>query len=197
MDSEDAQREDRLARYVLTGLIVTVCTWALTLMGVADSVIPYVLPPAILILCGRYILVGSISDVEPQAKALASVVGGIALGLVAASGSGYFFTPVPAAGVKGGWMFTTAFIVWVLYRMHTKYEAALLQKVNLKLLLATAAAAGFYGAYGAAIFCLGVVFLMSGIGLSARQPKRVDPNIYLITGSMVVTLAGLAAPLFF
>ena len=38
---------------------------------------------------------------------------------------------------------------------------------------------------------------MSGIGLSARPPKRVDPNIYLITGSMVVTLAGLAAPLFF
>lgn len=33
---------------------------------------------------------------------------------------------------------------------------------------------------------------MSGIGLSARQPQRVDPNIYLITGSMVVTLAGLA-----
>lgn len=94
-------------------------------------------------------------------------------------------------------MFATAFIVWVLYRMHTKYEAALLEKVNLKLLLATAAAAGFYGAYGAAIFCLGVVFLMSGIGLSARQPQRVDPNIYLITGSMVVTLAGLAAPLFF
>lgn len=26
MDSEDAQREDRFARYVLTGLIVTVCT---------------------------------------------------------------------------------------------------------------------------------------------------------------------------
>lgn len=94
-------------------------------------------------------------------------------------------------------MLATAFIVWVLYRMHTKYEAALLEKVNLKLLLATAAAAGFYGAYGAAIFCLGVVFLMSGIGLSARQPQRVDPNIYLITGSMVVTLAGLAAPLFF
>ena len=47
------------------------------------------------------------------------------------------------------------------------------------------------------IFCLGVVFLMSGIGLTARQPQRVDPNIYLITGSMVVTLAGLAAPLFF
>lgn len=64
MDSEDAQREDRFARYVLTGLIVTVCTLALTLMGVADSVIPYVLPPAILILCGRYILVGSISDVS-------------------------------------------------------------------------------------------------------------------------------------
>lgn len=166
-------------------------------MGAADAVIPYVLPPAILILCGRYILVGSISDVEPQAKALASVVGGIALGLVAASGSGYFFTPVPAAGVKGGWMLATAFIVWALYRMHTKYEAALLQKVNLKLLLATAAATGFYGAYGAAIFCLGVVFLMSGIGLSARQPQRVDPNIYLIAGSMVVTLAGLAAPLFF
>lgn len=72
-----------------------------------------------------------------------------------------------------------------------------MQKVNLKLLLATAAAAGFYGAYGAVIFCLGVVFLMSGIGLTARQPQRVDPNIYLITGSMVVTLAGLAAPLFF
>lgn len=53
MDSEDAQREDRLARYVLIGLIVTVCTWVLTLMGVADAVIPYVLPPAILILCGR------------------------------------------------------------------------------------------------------------------------------------------------
>ena len=69
--------------------------------------------------------------------------------------------------------------------------------MNLKLLLATAAAAGFYGAYGAAIFCLGVVCLMSGIGLSARQPQRVDPNIYLIAGSMVVTLAGLAAPLFF
>lgn len=85
MDSEAIEREDRLARYVLTGLIVTVCTWALTLMGVADSVIPYVLPPAILILCGRYILVGSISDVETQAKALASVVGGIALGLVAAA----------------------------------------------------------------------------------------------------------------
>lgn len=81
MDSEDAQRDDRFARYVLTGLIVTVCTWALTLMGVADSVIPYVLPPAILILCGRYILVGSISDVEPQAHALACVVGGIALGV--------------------------------------------------------------------------------------------------------------------
>ena len=94
-------------------------------------------------------------------------------------------------------MLATAFIVWVLYRMHTKYEAALLEKVNLKLLLVTAAAAGFYGAYGAAIFCLGVVFLMSGIGLSARQPQCVDPNIYLITGSMVVTLAGLAAPLFF
>lgn len=94
-------------------------------------------------------------------------------------------------------MLATAFIVWGLYRMHTKYEADLLEKVNLKLLLATAAAAGFYGAYGAAIFCLGVVFLMSGIGLSARQPQRVDPNIYLITGSMVVTLAGLAAPLFF
>lgn len=141
--------------------------------------------------------VGSISDVEPQAKSLASVVGGIAVGLVAASGSGYFFTPVPTAGVKGGWMFATAFIVWVLYRIHTKYEAALLEKVNLKLLLASAAADGFYGAYGAASFCLGVVFLMSGIGLSARQPKRVDPNIYLIAGSMVVTLAGLAAPLFF
>lgn len=197
MDSEDAQRDDRFARYVLTGLIVTVCTWALTLMGVADSVIPYVLPPAILILCGRYILVGSISDVEPQAHALASVVGGIALGLVAASGSGYFFTPVPAAGVKGGWMFATAFVVWVLYRMHIKYETGLLEKVNLKLLLATAAANGFYGEYGAAIFCLGVVCLMSGIGLSARQPQRVDPNIYLIAGSMVVTLAGLAAPLFF
>ena len=98
MDSEAIKREDRLARYVLTGLVVTVCTWALTLMGVADAVIPYVLPPAILILCGRYILVGSTSDVEPQAKALASVVGGIALGLVAASGSGYFFVPVPAAG---------------------------------------------------------------------------------------------------
>lgn len=69
--------------------------------------------------------------------------------------------------------------------------------MNLKLLLATAAAAGFYGAYGAAIFSLGVVFLMSGIGLSARRPQRVDPNIYLIAGSMVVTLAGLAAPLFF
>lgn len=119
MDSEAIKREDRLARYVLTGLIVTVCTWALTLMGVADAVIPYVLPPAILILCGRYILVGSTSDVEPQAKALASVVGGIAVGLVAASGSGYFFAPVPAAGVKGGWMFAIAFIVWVLYRMHT------------------------------------------------------------------------------
>ena len=184
MDSEDAQRDDRFARYVLTGLIVTVCTWALTLMGVADSVIPYVLPPAILILCGRYILVGSISDVEPQAHALAS-------------GSGYFFTPVPAAGVKGGWMFATAFVVWVLYRMHIKYETGLLEKVNLKLLLATAAANGFYGEYGAAIFCLGVVCLMSGIGLSARPPKRVDPNIYLIAGSMVVTLAGLAAPLFF
>lgn len=197
MDSEDAQRDDRFARYVLTGLIVTVCTWALTLMGVADSVIPYVLPPAILILCGRYILVGSISDVEPQAHALASVVGGIALGLVAASGSGYFFAPVPAAGVKGGWMFATAFVVWVFYRMHIKYETGLLEKVNLKLLLATAAANGFYGEYGAAIFCLGVVCLMSGIGLSARPPKRVDPNIYLIAGSMVVTLAGLAAPLFF
>lgn len=71
MDSDAIEREDRLARYVLTGLIVTVCTWALTLMGAADAVIPYVLPPAILILCGRYILVGSISDVEPQAKALA------------------------------------------------------------------------------------------------------------------------------
>lgn len=94
-------------------------------------------------------------------------------------------------------MFATAFIVWVFYRMHIKYETGLLEKVNLKLLLATAAAAGFYGAYGAAIFCLGVVFLMSGIGLTARQPQRVDPNIYLITGSMVVTLAGLAAPLFF
>ena len=135
MDSEATKREDRLARYVLTELIVTVCTWALTLMGVADAVIPYVLPPAILILCGRYILVGSTSDVEPQAKALASVVGGIAVGLVAASGSGYFFTPVPAAGVKGGWMFATAFIAWVLYRMYTKYEATLLEKVNLKLLL--------------------------------------------------------------
>lgn len=33
MDSEDAQRDARLARYVLTGLIVTVCTWVLTLMG--------------------------------------------------------------------------------------------------------------------------------------------------------------------
>lgn len=33
---------------------------------------------------------------------------------------------------------------------------------------------------------------MSGIGLSARQPQRVDPNIYLIAGSMVVTLAGFA-----
>lgn len=104
-------------------------------MGVADAVLPYVLPPAVLILCGRYILMGSTSDVEPQARALAAVVGGIALGLVAASGSGYFFTPVPAAGVKGGWMFATAFIAWVLYRMHTKYEAALLEKVNLKLLL--------------------------------------------------------------
>lgn len=38
---------------------------------------------------------------------------------------------------------------------------------------------------------------MSGIGLSARQPQRVDPNIYLIAGSMVVTLSSLAAPLFF
>lgn len=37
MDSDAIEREDRLARYVLTGLIVTVCTWALTLMGVADS----------------------------------------------------------------------------------------------------------------------------------------------------------------
>lgn len=128
-------------------------------------------------------LLTSTSDVEPQARALAAVVGGIALGLVAASGSGYFFTPVPAAGVKGGWIFATAFIAWVLYRMYTKYSEA--------------AAAGFYGAYGAAVFCLGVGFLMSGIGLSARQPQRVDPNIYLITGSMVVMLAGLAAPLFF
>ena len=140
MDSEDAQRDDRFARYVLTGLIVTVCTWALTLIGVADSVIPYVLPPAILILCGRYILVGSISDVEPQAHALASVVGGIALGLVAASGSGYFFTPVPAAGVKGGWMFATAFVVWVLYRMHIKYETGLLEKVVCILVPGTAKA---------------------------------------------------------
>lgn len=32
-------------------------------------------------------------------------------------------------------MLATAFIVWALYRMHTKYEAALLEKVNLKLLL--------------------------------------------------------------
>lgn len=33
MDSEAIEREDRLARYVLTGMIVTVCTWALMLMG--------------------------------------------------------------------------------------------------------------------------------------------------------------------
>lgn len=32
MDSEAIEREDRLARYVLTGLIITVCAWALPLM---------------------------------------------------------------------------------------------------------------------------------------------------------------------
>lgn len=70
VDPEFLKREDRFARHTLTGMIASACTWAMTIFGLSDTVIPYLLPVVLLLSCGMYMAFGRLAYLERPGRSL-------------------------------------------------------------------------------------------------------------------------------
>lgn len=139
--------------------ILGMAVFFLGLSGLWPTYGPSLILALFLIAAAPVITFGKRANVEAVGFRTVTIMGSVACGLVASSflNAGLLQSPQDAgAGATGGFMFLAALGMWLAIRKMQRSIPELIEGLNMKIALSTAAAAGSFGLYGLlalALFC--------------------------------------------
>lgn len=176
--------------------LLSVVAFLLGLAGLWPTYGPSLMCGLFLIAAGPVIAFGRHTNVEATGLRTLAIIGAVACGLVFSSflDSGLLQSPQDAgAGATGGFMFFAALGMWLAIRKMQRNIPELIEGLNTKIALSTAAAAGSFGVIGLlalALFC--TAGLAAGLWFRAKG-RKVDTTGLFASCSLVLlgVLAGL------
>lgn len=132
-------------------LLLSGAAFLLGLAGLWPTYGPSLMCCLFLIATGPVIAFGKRANVEAVGFRSVTIMGAVALGLVASSflNAGLLQSPQDAgAGGTGGFMFAAALEMWLIIRQMQRSIPELVEGLDMKIALSAAAAAGSFGLFG-------------------------------------------------
>lgn len=177
-------------------MLLSVAAFFLGLAGLWPTYGPSLMCALFLIAAGPVVAFGKRANVEATGLRTLAIMGSVACGLVFSSllNAGLVQSPEDAgAGATGGFMFLAALGMWLTIRKMQRSIPELIEGLNMKIALSTAAAAGSFGFIGLlalAFFC--AAGPVAGLWFRAKGWKMDTTGLFASCSLVLLgVLAGL------